>query len=145
MKTKGFNLVELMTVIAIIAVLAGIAYPIYTRKVAESRTKNAPTCLSSVATAMENYYTNYGAYPAAGDVAALGFDDNECGSEDIYEFNWVLGPEAQYYRITVTDSISSVYAGGAQGPDVWVLCSHNGTPINIQSPINEIDPDEACW
>lgn len=144
---KGFSLIELMTVVAAVAILASISYSMYTRKVAASRAKGASNCLGAVSVAMENYFANYGQYPAPGNFAALGFDDDVCDGENMYTFSWTLGPQNQYYRIRVIDSIRSVWKDYAYGNDVWVQCGHRGGPLNIQSPdnINVPDGDQLCW
>ena len=53
----GFTLIELMIVVAIIAVLSGIAYASYQNNVIESRRKAASACLLEAAQFAERYYT----------------------------------------------------------------------------------------
>lgn len=146
MKRKGFNLIELVTVIAIIAILSSIAYATYTGHTARTRTKNAPACIGSIAVALENYFTNAGVYPPAGDFAALGLPSADCNN-GYYSFSWELDATGQYYKITVQDDVRSVYGQGSYGLDIWVQCSQTSTPLNIQSPdnINMVDPDPVCW
>ena len=64
--TKGFSLIELMIVVAIIAVLTAIAYPSYTRHIIKTRRAAATACLSQYANYMERYYTTNMAYDKAG-------------------------------------------------------------------------------
>ena len=53
----GMTLIELMIAVAIISILAGIAYPSYTQHVIDTRRKLAQSCLSEFALFMERHYT----------------------------------------------------------------------------------------
>lgn len=53
----GFTLIELMVVVAIVAILAAIALPSYSRYVVRSNRVAAVACLSQYASYMERYYT----------------------------------------------------------------------------------------
>lgn len=53
----GFTLIELLVVVAIIGVLASIAYPSYVDHVRKTRRVAAEACLSAVAQQLERWYT----------------------------------------------------------------------------------------
>lgn len=61
---KGFSLVELMVVVAIIGILAAIAVPQMTKFQAKARQSEAKTQLTSLYTAMKAFHTEYAAYHA---------------------------------------------------------------------------------
>jgi prepilin-type N-terminal cleavage/methylation domain-containing protein len=71
---KGFTLIELMIVIAIIAILAAILIPNFLHARAESQTAACEGNEKQIATALEEYAVdNSGTYPAFGAVTQPGF------------------------------------------------------------------------
>jgi prepilin-type N-terminal cleavage/methylation domain-containing protein len=65
-KRKGFTLIELMIVIAIIAILAAILVPNFIRARAQGQLTACKSNLKNIGTAMEMYSTdNSGRYPSA--------------------------------------------------------------------------------
>lgn len=61
----GFSLLELMIVVAIIGILASIAYPSYQEQVASGKRVDAQANLLSLAQHMEREYTENGTYIGA--------------------------------------------------------------------------------
>mgnify|MGYP003609124512 FL=1 len=59
---KGFTLIELMIVVAIVAILAAIAYPSYQDSVRKSRRADAKAALLDLAQFMERNYTTANRY-----------------------------------------------------------------------------------
>jgi len=65
-KYKGFTLIELMIVVVIIAILAGIAYPSYQNSVLKSRRADGTAALLEAAQILERCYTEFNAYNNVG-------------------------------------------------------------------------------
>jgi type IV pilus assembly protein PilA len=63
---KGFTLIELMIVIAIIGILAAIAIPQFAAYRAKSYNSAAQSDLRNVLTVLEAYYADYQKYPSGG-------------------------------------------------------------------------------
>lgn len=65
-KQSGFNLVELMITVAIIGILASIAYPSYQQYVLRSNRAEAQAIMSETAQFMERRFTTCGTYGTNG-------------------------------------------------------------------------------
>jgi prepilin-type N-terminal cleavage/methylation domain-containing protein len=75
LKKKGFTLVEIMIVVAIIAILAAVAIPNFIRYRNDSRTAACIANMKQLQTAAESYLTKHpGAAPAITDLCGPGED-----------------------------------------------------------------------
>lgn len=62
---KGFTLIEVMIVVAIVAIIVAIALPSYTNQVVKTNRAEAKTVLMQTAQALERCFTRYSAYDSA--------------------------------------------------------------------------------
>jgi type II secretion system protein G len=60
---RGFTLIEMMIVVAIISILVGILVPNFMRARAQAQTAACEANLKEIATALEEYQTDHEAYP----------------------------------------------------------------------------------
>lgn len=90
---RGFSLIELMTVVLVIAVLAGLAYSGYQNQVRKSRRAEAKQILSDVALRQEKWRSN--------NVSYLGTDSTVAEKA---AFGTI--PSGSYYTISITTAES---------------------------------------
>lgn len=69
---NGFTLIEVMIVVAIVAILAAVAFPSYQEQVRKSRRGEAKAALLKTMQAQEKYYTQFNRYFAFDTSTSLG-------------------------------------------------------------------------
>jgi|ERR1041385_3805063 prepilin-type N-terminal cleavage/methylation domain-containing protein len=86
-RLRAFTLIELLVVIVIIAVLMGIAFPVFSTIQNQARKTQAKNDVTQIVTAVNAYYTEYGKYPipstATGDGYTVG--DGTTSSKAVFD------------------------------------------------------------
>jgi len=84
---RGFSLIELMITVAIVGILAGIAYPSYTESVKKSKRVAVQSDMLQFANAIERVYTVRGNYSTVA-VSNDGSDPNTGDDTDVVYRNY---------------------------------------------------------
>lgn len=96
---KGFTLIEAMIVVAIIGILAAIAYPSYMESVRKSNRSDAKVELNDVAQRLQRCYTTYSKY-----------NDANCGVyKQLSEGDEEIVSGEKFYAITLTAVSATTY------------------------------------
>ena len=150
MKTDsdGFTLIELMITVAIVAILAAIAYPSYQSQVSSSRRSDAQGTLTSFALAMERFYTANNTYLGAAGTKAVPANS---GAPWIFSTEAPLDGATKYYDLTIkagaTQNSYTLVATpkGAQTDDGVIELDSTGVKRWDRNDNGTFAADEACW
>jgi type IV pilus assembly protein PilE len=90
---QAFSLVELLIVMAIVGILAMIAYPSYTGYLVKARRTEAQLALLTIMQQQENFYTHHNTYVPF---------SAESSEPEARRFRWWLGdtPQASAYELS---------------------------------------------
>lgn len=146
-KFSGITLIELMIVIAVVGILASIAYPSYQTHVTKThRGESAATLLES-SQIMERFFSETGAYTGA----PLPFTQSpNDGSSAKYNIAYAAGsPTATAYTIVATPTGSQASndtkCAALTLSSTGVQCIKNGTKCSDSATASVRDEVAACW
>ena len=94
-RPKGFTLIELMIVVAIVGILAAIAYPSYLEHVRSGRRSEARAALVDLASYMERYYTERMTYAGAA-LPYVNVPKDAAATNAYYQLDFQAAPGANY-------------------------------------------------
>jgi type IV pilus assembly protein PilE len=146
-RSAGFTLLELMIVVAVVAILARISFNAYTRSVTKSRRVAAEACLASYASYMERFYTTNLRYDqdtsgTAMSNAVLAAQNMPCanattGTGQYYTYSFAATPTQTAYQVQAAPAGSQSTLDAACGTlSVDQTGSH---AVSGSSPVS------SCW
>ncbi|GMU72385.1 MAG: prepilin-type N-terminal cleavage/methylation domain-containing protein [Burkholderiales bacterium] len=107
-RARGFTLIELMMTVAIAAILAAVAIPMYRDYVVRSRIIDATSRLSDFRVRMEQFFMNNRTYESVG--GACGVADPSVTSDQAFQIK-CTGASATAYTATATGLSSAGMSG----------------------------------
>lgn len=97
-KHRGFTLIELMVVVAILTILASIAYPAYQRYVLRSHRAEGQALLNEAAARQERFYTQNNSFASSAEALNM---SSTVASLQYYSFT-ISNVTATSYTLTAT-------------------------------------------
>lgn len=94
---SGFSLIELMIVVAIIGILAGIAYPAYTSSILKGKRAEARTALMELMQQQERFMTQTNSYCAFSNTSGTTAAVAGCDTVPFKTFSGDNAANAAYY------------------------------------------------
>ena len=147
-RSNGFTLLELLTVIAIIAVLAGLLFPTIKNALLRAEVAKAQQAVNGLATAFKAYSTEYGKYPIVDPSANPQYEDfivdqtliALLSGDDVG--NSVSYPSPGPYKARIDGGVTSLDNSSIQGnPRKIVFLEFKKTDISMISGVNYfVDP-----
>ena len=141
-RQSGFTLIEMMIVVAIIGILAAIAYPSFTKYIREARRAEAQADMLKMQIGIEKWRANRASYRSDATSSAAGTAITNTPANA--GFN---GANA-YYTYTIPDTTGSTYTitataivGKSQANDV--AGSTSCTPLRITQ--SSVKTPAGCW
>ena len=132
----GFTLIELMIVVAIIAVLAAIALPIYSDYITRGKLTEAQNNLSALRVAMEQYFQDNRTYASSTTATNCGVSMPSGNSAKYFSYTCALTTSG--YTITASGSVTQTTAFS-----FTIDQTNNHTTPN--APSNWYTTPASCW
>jgi len=137
--TRGFTLIEVMIVVAIVAILAAVALPSYRSYVRRGQLPESMTGLSDFRVKMEQFYQdnrNYGAAACADGVNSPPWASFKPVGAQHFDFACALSDAGQGYLLTATGNgaLTTGYSYSLDQNNSRVTITFDGKAVN-----------KSCW
>jgi type IV pilus assembly protein PilE len=144
-KSIGFTLVEVMIVVAIIGILAGVAYPSYLEQVRKSNRSDAKIALSDVAQRLQRCFTAHSTYKptTAGTCDVVDQVTSAAGITSTEGF-YVVKLDSADHQVATYLLKATPIAGQRQAQDKCTLFTLNQAGVK-KAYKGSTDITDECW
>lgn len=145
-RVTGFTLIEVMIVVAIVGILAGIALPSYFTYIMRSRIIEATTALGDIRSQMEKYYMDNRTYASGGACGVTTYVPDPIAAFNGASKNFVIAcPDPGGAALTATTySLVATGKGPMTGFEFTLDNQNNKSTENV--PAGWIKPNpNNCW
>jgi len=141
---RGFTLIEVMIVVAIVAILSAVAYPSYVDYIRRGQLPEAMTNLSDYRVKLEQYYQDHRGYGAAGgtvcadEAPAPGWNNFTPNGAQFFTYSCALTSAADNQGYTLT-------ARGTAGRATGHTYTLNQNNIKGTTKFKDASVTKSCW
>ena len=130
---KGFTLIELMIVVAIIGILAAIAIPAYQNYTIRAQITEGLNLADGWKTAIAEYYANYGSWPSQGSLAGTSVSQSKYVSSLTVNGGTIQITYGQQVNSKVSGSTLALIPYTDGNNDVIWVCGTAAAPGGVTS------------
>lgn len=140
MKSNAFSLIEVMVVVAIIALIAAFGVPVLMDNLCRGDMSEVQSCIGDAALRLDNYRSNHGKYPASNQWAALGYDASKIDGDAVicgehYKGNFTVPAGGKSYAVVFADTNAKLRCSDNAGDDEWTMTNTSPKVYHTKNPL----------